>query len=55
VQQILNNTHSFHQDSFTHNGNRPQFNAAGGHERITNGKPALAHWIGNVETGFGSM
>ena len=23
--------------------------------RITNGKPALAHWIGGVETKFGPM
>jgi len=25
---------------------------AGGHERLTNGKPVLALWIGDVETGL---
>jgi hypothetical protein len=26
---------------------------AAGHERLTNGKPALAHWMGDVETMVG--
>jgi hypothetical protein len=28
---------------------------AGGHERLTNGKPALVHWIGRGEAQFGKM
>jgi hypothetical protein len=28
---------------------------ANGRQRLTNGKPALAHWIGEVETKIGQM